>query len=805
MHMSNMTMRRQRQQQYQRQYRTSSWTMMSSFMFITVTTWCSIIGYSNSYTLLSPPSSSMLIKSITTTTQTTTTMMSRYRIKRRSNLINNHSFDRNNCRLWQSTNDNESNYDINNNEEKKEQLQQRRLAAMDYIKTTTNLQKRTNKNKKENKPNSSSSSTTKTKQRNPSSSVTAASYQLLDHDILSKADEYELGIKIRKSVDLQKKIDSIIEQKKRNIFMEEQKHKKQQSKQRQDHHQQQNNKSEKIRFQKRKAEEERQRDQRRRMMKIYSNGNIDDVVNEDNNYVENNNNNIPTIHSTTTNRNLSFEEELEELLISRKGGGFSGGNGGNDSDIADATASRTQSRRRITKNENDWYGDIGDDIDDDDTIMMEELGVAIYGNIDQDQQQQQRRGEKQDEEEMGEDICYDEDGNLEDCYDQHYDDHNINNNNINGFDGEVNKDEGNEDYDEPTSNYLSSSSSGTTTRTRIAPSQIGYNLDEIRMYVTENEIINDLGIDGGREELTSVLIHGALAKQKMIKSNIRLVTSIAKKWFRSAKNDGNSKVKVRGSQHSSYSGSWSVPALDEAIQQGIIGLATAAERFEPERNFKFSTYATYYITNEVRKIFQSSITGCLYVPQHYFGIRNKYQYLVKEHFLETGQALDIQTAAHKLKLKIPRLQFVLKSTESLLQLDSPIALGESQGGKSGGNQGMAGGSNTFSDTLPCDDITAESIIERSLLRQCIENALAAELSPHERDIVRLRHGLDDGVSRTVKQVRESCGGMLSLADIRTVEKRAYRKLRFPYSVHNARLREFAAEYAGVAPEMIETL
>merc|ERR1712238_563995 len=179
-------------------------------------------------------------------------------------------------------------------------------------------------------------------------------------------------------------------------------------------------------------------------------------------------------------------------------------------------------------------------------------------------------------------------------------------------------------------------------------------------------------------------------------------------------------------------------------------------------------YATYYITNEVRKIFQSSITGCLYVPQHYFGIRNKYQYLVKEYFLETGQALDIHTAAHKLKLKIPRLQFVLKSTESLLQLDSPIALGESQGGKSGGNQGMAGGSNTFSDTLPCDDTTAESIIERSLLR-------------------------------------ESCGGMLSLADIRTVEKRAYRKLRFPYSVHNARLREFAAEYAGVVPEMIETL
>jgi len=794
-----MTMRRGRQQQqqeYQHQHRTSSWTMMASMIFVTVTTWCSIIGYSDSYTLLSPPSLSMGIKSTTTTTTTQTMMMmmNRYRSsKRRSkNLINNHSnsVDRNNfVHLWQSTNDNESNYDDNSNEEKKEQLQQRRRAAKDYIKTTRpNLQQKrtTKKNKKE-----------QMKPRNPLSSVTAASYQLLDHEILSKADEYELGIKIRKSVELQQKLDSIIERKKKEIVTEEHKHTKQQQRkqQQQDHHQPQNKKS-KIRFQKRKVEEERQRDQRRRMMKIYSNGNIDDVVNEkykNNNYVKHKNiNNIPTI---PPNRNLSFEEELEELLISRKVGGFSGG-GGNDS--ADATDTRTpQRRRRITKNDNDWYGDMGDDIDDDDTIMMEELGVAIYGNnIDQDQHH---------EEEIGEDICYDEDGIIEDCYNQHYDDDDDQSNNMNMNINAFDDDENNADYDDgPTSSYLSYSSSSTTaTRTRIAPSQIGYNLDEIRMYVTEKEIIHELGIEGGREELTSVLIHGALAKQKMIKSNIRLVTSIAKKWFRSAKNDGNSKMK--GSQHSSYSGSWSVPALDEAIQQGIIGLAMAAERFEPERNFKFSTYATYYITNEVRKIFQSSITGCLYVPQHYFGIRNKYQYLVKEYFLETGQALDIQTAAHKLKLKIPRLQFVLKSTESLLQLDSPIALGESQGGKSGGNQGMAGGSNTFSDTLPCDDTTAESIIERSLLRQCIENALAAELSPHERDIVRLRHGLDDGVSRTVKQVRESCGGMLSLADIRTVEKRAYRKLRFPYSVHNARLREFAAEYAGVAPEMIETL
>ena len=124
-----------------------------------------------------------------------------------------------------------------------------------------------------------------------------------------------------------------------------------------------------------------------------------------------------------------------------------------------------------------------------------------------------------------------------------------------------------------------------------------------------------------------------------------------------------------------------------------------------------------------------------------------------------------------------------------------------------------------------DEPTSESIVERSLLRQCIENALAAELSPHERDIVRLRHGLDDGVSKTIKQIRESyyygdssinIGNnstssstphhpqpQISLAYIRTVEKSAYKKLRFPYSIHNARLRDFAPKYAGISPDRLE--
>jgi DNA-directed RNA polymerase sigma subunit (sigma70/sigma32) len=649
-------MKRQQQQQRQRQqqrmvgdFRCCGWTIMA--MYITTVTLCNIIGYSDSYVLLPPQFKSQFpsAKTIKTTTTTTSTRYT-YNNNRGSS-----------GRLWGSRIPHDDDYDNDNHDKKKKQhklLKERRLAAKDYIKITTNLKKK-NKNKAgvvaqevvaqqqqlqlQQVRNKKNKIRTKARQRQLSSLT--ASYQLLDHEILTKSNEYELGMKIRNSVDLIKKIDIIIASKKRVAAKEEEKQHTQklyheEQKQLKEKKQKQ---EKKIKFQKRKAEEERQREQRRRMMKIYCNES-DDVDDDHNNNINNRN----------KNRNMSMEEELEELLMSRKGSSSS-----SSSSFGTISAAA----------KNKWYGDIDED-EDDDNIMMEELGMAIYGIDYQDQHEheheqehQQLQNHKDDEEE--EDF-FDDDDEDESANDRH----NINYNN----------------------NNIMNSSSSNNIRTRVSPSQIGYSLDDIRMYLTEDEIINDLGIDGGSSELTSILIKGALAKQKMIKSNIRLVTSISKKWFRNAPNNG---------EQNFYAGSWTTPAMDEVIQQGIIGLAMAAERFEPERNFKFSTYATYYITNEVRKIFQSTTTGCLYVPQHYFVIRNKYQKLSKEYYRETGLSMDIEQAAKKLNLKIPRLQFVLKSTQSLLELDSPIAQGENGAGKAGGNQGGAGdsGTSTYSDTL----------------------------------------------------------------------------------------------------------
>lgn len=218
-------------------------------------------------------------------------------------------------------------------------------------------------------------------------------------------------------------------------------------------------------------------------------------------------------------------------------------------------------------------------------------------------------------------------------------------------------------------------------------------LDIADISLSDQEIIDDLKIPGGRTELTRILIDGARAREKLITCNIRLVVSISKKWFFKigAGAVGNA---------SRHGGSWTIPSMAEVIQEGILGLAKAVERFEPNRNLKLSTYATYYITNEVRKCLQGATTGCLRLPPNYYGIRIKYQSLVKKHYLRTGNPLRIEKAAETMGMKVRRLQFILKMTDPLVQLDGPIPTGIANGaGKAGSNLQTGGALLTFVDTL----------------------------------------------------------------------------------------------------------
>jgi DNA-directed RNA polymerase sigma subunit (sigma70/sigma32) len=217
-------------------------------------------------------------------------------------------------------------------------------------------------------------------------------------------------------------------------------------------------------------------------------------------------------------------------------------------------------------------------------------------------------------------------------------------------------------------------------------------LDIQQIKLSDEEIMNELGIAGGRYELRKLLLDGAMAKEKMIRSNIRLVTNIANKWL---KKDNNS-------NRNAFDGSWTTPSKDELTQEGIIGLALAAERFEPERNLKFSTYATYYITNQIRICYQGASTGCLRLPPNYYAIRYRYQRLVNQYYEKTGKPLDLETVAKEMGLKTARLRFVLTVTEPLIQLDAPrppSLRGVVGAGKAGGDFGRNDDVPIFGDSI----------------------------------------------------------------------------------------------------------
>jgi len=91
---------------------------------------------------------------------------------------------------------------------------------------------------------------------------------------------------------------------------------------------------------------------------------------------------------------------------------------------------------------------------------------------------------------------------------------------------------------------------------------------------------------------------------------------------------------------------------------------------------------------------------------------------------------------------------------------------------------------TLGETLLSTEKGAEEKMELTMLRQSLENAMAAELSPYERDVMRLKLGLDDGRSRTESEVVDICGGCISVSDVRMAENRAIRKLRSRHHAHN---------------------
>jgi RNA polymerase primary sigma factor len=240
------------------------------------------------------------------------------------------------------------------------------------------------------------------------------------------------------------------------------------------------------------------------------------------------------------------------------------------------------------------------------------------------------------------------------------------------------------------------------------------------------------------EELTTLVQQGnELARQRLVESNMRLVLSIAKTYQSRA-----------------------IP-LEDLIQEGAIGLMQAAQRFDPKRGFRFSTYATHWIRQSIGRAIDNKAKAIrlpAHVSQWLRRIEKERQRLVRE----LGSDPSTEQLSSALGITPRKLMTLLQSSQELLSLD--MSVGDSGGATLGG---------LIRDTLNRDP---EALVLSDEMVHELRRILC-ELNDREQRVMRLRFPLDDGGEQQVLQDDIAKEMKLSRERVRQIEVQAIKKLR----------------------------
>ncbi|PNR92305.1 RNA polymerase sigma factor RpoD [Petrotoga sp. 9PWA.NaAc.5.4] len=267
--------------------------------------------------------------------------------------------------------------------------------------------------------------------------------------------------------------------------------------------------------------------------------------------------------------------------------------------------------------------------------------------------------------------------------------------------------------------------------------------DPIKIYLKEISKVDLLSPSRERQLAMRAQKGDQKARDELIKANLRLVISIAKRYT------------GRG-----------LSFLD-LIQEGNIGLIKAVNKFDWKKGFKFSTYATWWIRQAITRAIADQ-ARTIRIPVHLVETINRMNKVIREYLQENGDYPSAKELANIMKKPEDKINEILMSAKEVLSLNSPISNGTGEDEES-----EAG------DFVSTDDTTPEEEAQRMILREKIEEVLDT-LSPKEALVLKMRYGFLDGKQKTLEEVGQFFN--VTRERIRQIETKALRKLRHPNRV-----------------------
>ena len=270
--------------------------------------------------------------------------------------------------------------------------------------------------------------------------------------------------------------------------------------------------------------------------------------------------------------------------------------------------------------------------------------------------------------------------------------------------------------------------------------------DPVKMYLKDIGQVPLLTTDEELELAQKMSEGQEAAKKRLSEANLRLVVSIAKRYV------------GRG-----------MLFLD-LIQEGNLGLMKAVEKFDYQKGFKFSTYATWWIRQSITRAIADQ-ARTIRIPVHMVETINR---LVREQRLllqELGREPTLEELAERMGVSIERVSEIQKIAQDPVSLETPI----------GEEEDSHLGDFIEDDKTP----TASDSVASTMLKEQIARVLDT-LTPREEKVLRLRYGIDDGRPRTLEEVGKEFN--VTRERIRQIEAKALRKLRHPS--RSKRLRDF---------------